>query len=169
MQRMTIDSAAIRFTDAILGYSDRSIEQTLEAFATDVGLRHISYLRFVSHSDTRLLDTIVTYSMQWQQRYFKKRYALIDPVISWGSKAVVPFDWDELVTDDPVILDFFADAKIHDVGRNGISFPVRNRMGAFSLVSFTSDHSKGEWIEYSKSNISKFQLVSTLIDSAASF
>jgi LuxR family transcriptional regulator, quorum-sensing system regulator RaiR len=73
------------------------------------------------------------------------------------------------MVDDPIILNFFADAKNHDVGHNGMSFPVRNRTGAFSLVSFTSDHSSGEWTEYKRSNISKLQLTSSLIDSAASF
>ena len=54
---------------------------------------------------------------------------LIDPVISWGSRAVLPFDWNDLMIDDPLILNFFAEAKNYGVGLNGISFPVRNRKG----------------------------------------
>ena len=72
------------------------------------------------------------------------------------------------MVDDPIIIDFFADARNHDVGRNGISFPVRNRTSGFSLVSFTSDHLKEGWIEYKKNNMPKLQLVASLIDSAAS-
>jgi DNA-binding CsgD family transcriptional regulator len=86
-----------------------------------------------------------------------------------GSKAVLPFDWDELVSDDPVVQSFFMDALNYGVGRNGISIPVRNRRGAaYAVVSFTSNHSKEEWQEFKTSNMVKLQLISVLIDSAAS-
>jgi DNA-binding CsgD family transcriptional regulator len=170
MPSITIDSAAIRLTDTILGYNDQDLEETLKAIASDIGLLHIAYLRFApdKSSDTSLLTAIVTYSIRWQARYFEKQYILIDPVIALGSKAVLPFDWDELASDDPVSRTFFADAMNYDVGRNGISIPVRNRRGAFSLVSFTSNHSKEEWAEYKTRNMTKLQLMSVLIDSAAS-
>ena len=170
MPSITIDSAAIRLTDTILGYNDQDLEETLKAIAADIGVLHIAYLRFSpdKSSDTSLLTAIVTYSIKWQTRYFEKQYVLIDPVISLGSKAVLPFDWDELISDDPVIRAFFVDAMTYDVGRNGISIPVRSRRGAFSLVSFTSNHSKHEWFEYKNRNMTKLQLMSVLIDSAAS-
>lgn len=170
MPSITIDSAAIRLTDTILGYNDQDLEETLKAIAGDIGVRHIAYLRFSpdKSSDTSLLTAIVTYSIKWQTRYFEKQYVLIDPVISLGSKAVLPFDWDELISDDPVIRDFFSDAMTYDVGHNGVSIPVRSRRGAFSLVSFTSNHSRNEWLEYKNRNMTKLQLMSVLIDSAAS-
>jgi DNA-binding CsgD family transcriptional regulator len=170
MASITIDSAAIRLTDTILGYNDQDLEETLKAIAADIGILHIAYLRFSpdKSSDTSLLTAIVTYSIRWQTRYFEKQYVLIDPVISLGSKSVLPFDWEELLSDDPVILAFFADAITYGVGRNGISIPVRNRRGAFSLVSFSSNHSKDEWAEYKSRNMTKLQLMSVLIDSAAS-
>jgi len=93
---------------------------------------------------------------------------LIDPTISHGSKAVLPFDWDELARDDPAVQAFFADAASHDVGVNGLSIPVRNRRGVYSLVSYTSNHSKQEWEDFKKTNMVKLQLISVLIDSAAS-
>jgi LuxR family transcriptional regulator, quorum-sensing system regulator CinR len=115
-----------------------------------------------------LLTGNFTYSLQWQTRYFLKQYVLIDPVITHGSKAVLPFDWDELPRDDPAIQAFFADAASHDVGRNGISVPVRNRRGIYSVVSFSSNHTKPEWEQFKKNNMVKLQLISVLIDSAAS-
>ena len=170
MASITIDSAAIRLTDTILGYNEQDLEETLRAIAADIGVLHIAYLRFApdKSSDTSLLTGVVTYPFRWQVRYFEKQYVLIDPVITHGSKAVLPFDWEELATEDPVVGAFFADAKAHEVGRNGLSIPVRNRRGAFSLVSFNSNHSKEEWIEYKSRNITKLQLMSVLIDSAAS-
>jgi DNA-binding CsgD family transcriptional regulator len=86
----------------------------------------------------------------------------------YGSKAVLPFDWDELAHDDPAVQAFFADALTHEVGLNGVSIPVRNRRGVYSLVSYTSNHTKPEWQEFKKNNMVKLQLISVLIDSAAS-
>jgi len=170
MASITIDSAAIRLTDTILGYNEQDLEETLKAIAADIGVLHIAYMRFApdKSSDTSLLTGIFTYSIRWQTRYFEKQYVLIDPVLSHGSKAVLPFDWEELATDDPVIVSFFADAANYGVGRNGLSIPVRNRRGTFSVVSFTSNHSREDWIEYKARNMTKLQLMSVLIDSAAS-
>src|SRR6202021_459977 len=131
MGNVTIESAAIRLTDTILGYNEQDLEETLRAIALDIGVGHIAYMRFApdKSSDASLLTGTVTYSFQWQTRYFLKQYVLIDPVFSYGSKAVLPFDWDELPPDDPAILAFFVDAASHDVGTNGLSIPVRNRRG----------------------------------------
>jgi len=170
MASITIESAAIRLTDTILGYNEQDLEETLKAIAADIGVTHIAYMRFApdKSSDASLLTGTVTYSIQWQTRYFLKQYVLIDPVITNGSKAVLPFDWDELPRDDPAIQAFFTDALSHEVGRNGISVPVRNRRGVYSLVSFSSNHTKPEWQEFKKNNMVKLQLISVLIDSAAS-
>jgi DNA-binding CsgD family transcriptional regulator len=166
----TIDSAAIKLTDTILGYSEQDLEETLRAIAADVGVCHISYLRLSpdKSADASLLAAIVTYSVPWQHRYFEKQYVLIDPVMAKGSKAVLPFDWEELASDDPVVQAFFLDALNYGVGRNGISIPVRNRRGAYAVVSFTSNHTRQEWEEFKKNNMVKLQLISVLIDSAAS-
>ena len=168
--KFTIKSAAIKLTDTILGYNEQDLEETLKAIAVDIGVSHIAYLRFApdKSSDASLLTGTVTYSFQWQTRYFLKQYILIDPVIASGSKAVVPFDWDEVPRDDPAIQAFFADALSHDVGRNGISVPVRNRLGVYSMVSFSSNHTKPEWEQFKKNNMVKLQLISVLINSAAS-
>jgi DNA-binding CsgD family transcriptional regulator len=98
---------------------------------------------------------------------FEKQYARIDPVVAWGREAVLPFDWNELPRDDPAARAFFDDAADHDVGRNGLSIPVRNRKGVRSLVCFSSNHSDDGWAEYKSRNIMKLQPMAVLIDSAA--
>jgi DNA-binding CsgD family transcriptional regulator len=169
MQRMTIDSAAIRLTDIILGQDEPDLEQALKAIAANIGVLHIAYVPLSSEKseDANLLSAVCTYPAEWQARYFKKQYARIDPVIAWGSGAVLPFDWDELPRDDPAVRAFFDDAADHDVGRNGFSIPLRNRKGVRSLISFTSNHSKDDWAEYKLRNIVKLQPMAVLIDSAA--
>ena len=167
---ITIKSAAIRLTDTILGYNEQDLEQTLRAIAADIGMAHIAYMRFApdKSSDASLLTGARTYSFQWQTRYFLKQYIFIDPVLAHGSKAILPFDWDELPRDDPAIQAFFTDAVNHGVGCNGISVPVRSRRGVYSLVSFTGNHSRPEWEVFKKNNMVKLQLISVLINSAAS-
>ena len=133
---MIKNAAAIRLTDTILGDDGPDLEQTLKAIAANLGVLHIAYapLCFQKSEDANLLSAICTYPVAWQARYFKKQYVRIDPVIARGSEAVLPFDWDELPKDDPAARAFFFDdAADHDLGRNGLSIPIRNRKGVRSL------------------------------------
>jgi hypothetical protein len=122
---ISIDAAAIRLTDTILGYNEEDLAETLKAIASAIGVAHISYVRFApdKSSDTSMLTAAVTYSRDWQLRYFFKEYLKVDPVIAHGRHAVLPFDWETLISDDPGVIDFFADAAHFNVGRNGISDP----------------------------------------------
>ena len=167
--RASIGPAATRLTDKILGNNSDELVDILKAIASELGLSHISYVRFASNRswDVSLLTAIATYSKLWQIRYFLRRYGAIDPVIKRGSAAVLPFDWDSLHSDDPATLNFFTDAIRHNVGRNGLSIPVRNRKNVHSLISFTSDISKEVWSIFKKSNMTYLQQLSALINFAA--
>src|ERR1700689_1335302 len=112
---MTIDAAAIRLTDTIVGDDGPDLEQTLKAIAANIGVLHIAYAPLCSQKseDANLLRTICTYPVEWQARYFRKQYARIDPVIARGSEAVLPFDWNELPK--------------HDLATQAISWTVPSR------------------------------------------
>jgi Autoinducer binding domain len=92
---ISIDTAAIRLTDTILGYNEEDLADTLKAIAAAIGVAHISYIRFTSDksSDTSMLTAALTYSREWQLRYFFKEYIKVDPVVAHGRHAVLPFDW----------------------------------------------------------------------------
>ena len=45
---MTIDAAAIRLTDTILGHDELDLEQALKAIAANVGLLHTAYVPLCS-------------------------------------------------------------------------------------------------------------------------
>jgi DNA-binding CsgD family transcriptional regulator len=169
MPRISIDSATTQLTDSILGYNEQDLADVLGSIASNIGVSHIAYLRFApdKSEDTTLLTGAVTYSRSWQIRYFLKEYVHIDPVILHGRLAVLPFDWSTLPVHDTEVKAFFADAAHHQVGRNGLTIPVRNRFGVFSLVSFTSDCSADEWASYQSTNMPKLRLLSVLIVSAA--
>ncbi len=164
-----IDGCAIRLTDTILGYNEQDLRATLKAVASEIGVSHISYIRFAhdKSADTSIFTASATYSTQWLARYFLKKYVNSDPVIAYGRNAVMPFDWEIFGDGNPSALAFFSDAADHGVGRNGLSIPVRNRRGIFSLISFTSDRSKAEWEQYKNDNMAKLQLFAVLIESAA--
>jgi DNA-binding CsgD family transcriptional regulator len=155
--RVRFESATTRLVDTILGDFDQDLAETLREIASKLGLRHIAYLRLSpdKSADICLLVAVVTYSRLWQHRYFVKKYINIDPVISYGRQTANPFDWAELLVDDPSTKAFFADALNHSVG------------GVFALVSFTSDLSKGDWELYKTNNMKGLRLLSVLIDSAA--
>ncbi len=163
-----IDRAAIRLTDTILGYDEQDLGETLKAIASEIGVRHIACLRFPLDKgcEASLTTAITTYSRGWQTQYFLKDYVHTDPVVAHGRNALLPFDWEKLASDDPTVLAFFADAAKHGVGRNGLSIPVRNRRGAHTLVSYTSDHTKTEWARLQRQNMATLQKLSILIDSA---
>jgi DNA-binding CsgD family transcriptional regulator len=166
---ISIESAAARLTETILGNDNHDLAETLRMIASEIGLCHIAYLRLSPDKspDICLLVAVVTYSRLWQHRYFVKKYMTNDPVISYGREADEPFDWASLPVDDPATKAFFADALNHSVGRNGLSIPLRNRRSVFALVSFTSDLSKDEWEAYKSANMAKLKLLSVLIDSAS--
>src|SRR5579871_1649099 len=117
MESVSIGSAAIKLTDKILGYSSAELADILKAIASEIGLLHISHLRFASEktSGSSLQSAIVTYSREWQARYFLKQYLAIDPVVKRGQNALLPFDWDSLIDDDPTSAEFFSDALRHNV------------------------------------------------------
>ena len=169
LEAIHIDGSAIRLTDAVLGYNEADLSEILKAIAYEIGVAHISYIRFASDksADTSILTAAVTYAREWQLRYFLKQYVNNDPVIAFGREAALPFDWRILGQDNPAALAFLADAASHGVGRNGLSIPVRNRRGIYSVVSFTSDHTELEWEKYKSANMAKLQLLAVLIDSAA--
>jgi DNA-binding CsgD family transcriptional regulator len=169
MKDVKIDDAAMRVTDVIRGLRVNPLEEILEIVASDFDLKYIAYIRFASHSDRRIVSTIVTYPSEWQSCYFEKAYVNIDPVVAYGCESITPFDWDELKSRASKVAAFFEDAAAHDIGRNGVSFPIRNRAGGFSLVSFTSDHTKDEWALYKEKNMATLHSIAWLIDSAASF
>src|ERR1700688_3386847 len=88
----TIDSAAIKLTDTILGYSEQDLEETLKTIAADIGVCHIAYLRLSpdKSADASLLAAIVTYSVRWQHRYFEKKSVLIARSRQKERKAFLP-------------------------------------------------------------------------------
>jgi DNA-binding CsgD family transcriptional regulator len=107
--------------------------------------------------------------MDWQLRYFARRYHEVDPVIRLGLTATLPFDWRSFRAALPKkSSSFMADAAQHGIGVNGVTIPVRNLPNGVGLVSFTSDLAGQDWDEYMQRFIGKLQVLACLIDAASS-
>jgi LuxR family transcriptional regulator, quorum-sensing system regulator CinR len=163
------ESASWGLTEYISAGGFQTLEELFECVAFGMQFKHISYLRFPHYADRRVIDMIVTYPLEWQSRYSKNSYYLIDPVVTIGCERIIPFDWAELRTKDAKFSSFFDDAFCHGVGRNGVSIPVRNREGGLSIISFTSDDERDVWLTFLKGNMAALQTISAIIDSAVSF
>jgi DNA-binding CsgD family transcriptional regulator len=166
----SIGSAVTKLTDKILGYTSDELANILKEIASEIGVSHIAHLSLASDrsEDVSVLTAVNTYSKEWGARYFLKKYSEIDPVFRFGVHALAPFDWSTLDRVDPAVQNFFADAIVHGVGRNGLTIPVRKRKNALSLVAFSSDLSEREWEVFKTQNMTNLQQLSALIDSAAS-
>ena len=76
MSLQRVGSGAARLTEKILGHNSDDLVDILKELASELGLSHISFVRFASNRswDVSLLTSIVTYSKLWQARYFLRRY-----------------------------------------------------------------------------------------------
>lgn len=167
MSDCSSDPPVVRFAEIIRSAKD--LETAFRSIAKDIGVSNLSCVRFSSNrkSGANVLTVKSTYPFRWQARYFLKQYASIDPVLVHGKTAVEPFDWQDLMTDDPAVGQFFEDAAKHGVGQNGYSVPVRPDPDAdFSVVSFNSDHPNHEWLRYKAANDATMGQIAALIHAA---
>jgi DNA-binding CsgD family transcriptional regulator len=155
--------------ELVLGRSSENLTETLKDIIPTLGLKNVAYLRFASNKsdDVTVLSALVTYSKDWQLRYFTRRYHEIDPVFRIGLTATAPFDWRDVRKTSPTVSAFFADAAQHGVGLNGVTIPVRSRPKEFALVSIASDLSDGQWETYKLKYMAKLEVMAGLIDGAA--
>jgi len=164
-----ITNGSIQLTEKILGVNDVDLVHVLKQIALANDLKHIAHLRFVpkKSNELSLLTSTVTYPIEWQHRYFERQYVLVDPVVSHGLRATLPFDWSDFATDDLQVHEFLKDASRFGLGSNGLSIPIRARDGSVSIVSFTSDHSHVDWELFKRENMRELQILSVLLDAAA--
>lgn len=87
----------------------------------------------------------VTYSREWVNHYKKEKYEHIDPVLSMGFSSLLPIDWRQLPISSNRHRKFFGEAAEHGLGHQGLTIPVRGRLGERALFTVTSDVLDAEW------------------------
>jgi DNA-binding CsgD family transcriptional regulator len=88
---------------------------------------------------------VLTYEPEWVERYKNNDYLKIDPVVVSGTKGFLPLDWALLDHESAVARNFFAEADRFDVGRQGMTWPVRGAGGERALFTITTNMSAAEW------------------------
>lgn len=131
-----------------LASADRidSASLIIDEFMQAWGLHNVAYagLNMPSPGAPRPLLS-VSYSPDWQKHYAQSGYVDLDPIVRSGLGGILPIDWAEIDRSDPIIRKFFGEAQELDVGANGLSIPIRGRMGEFALFTITSKASPSEW------------------------
>lgn len=95
----------------------------------------------------------LTYSPRWVKRYLTRNYMRVDPIIREGFLRVAPFRWSEVEPQGADELAFFADAAAHDVGKTGLSIPVRDKQGRKALFTVSTDLEGAEFEMFERSNL----------------
>jgi DNA-binding CsgD family transcriptional regulator len=98
-----------------------------------------------------------TYSPEWIERYLEKNYFRIDPVVHAGRKNFLPVDWSEVDRESREAQDFFAQADRFEVGRHGVTLPIRAAAGERALLTITSNRNVRQWQRLRTGYIREFQ------------
>lgn len=88
---------------------------------------------------------LLSYHEEWLYRYVSNNYFEIDPVHTLAMNSFLPIDWSKLDRSNPEVEAFFKDAERHEVGRQGVTIPVRGPQGEKALFTVTSNLSDDEW------------------------
>lgn len=102
---------------------------------------------------------LLTYDSGWITRYKDNDYFKIDPVVVCGTKSFLPLDWSRLDRESAVARGFFAEADRFDVGRQGITLPVRGAGGERALFTITANMSAREWDKRRVGYMKEFQMI----------
>ncbi|MFT2095112.1 helix-turn-helix transcriptional regulator [Acidiphilium multivorum] len=102
---------------------------------------------------------VLTYDPDWIARYKSNDYFKIDPVVACGTKSFLPLDWSHLDRESAVARDFFAEANRFDVGRQGMTLPVRGAGGERALLTITANMPPAEWEGRRIAYMKEFQMI----------
>ena len=102
---------------------------------------------------------VLTYDPSWIERYKSNDYFKIDPVVVCGTKSFLPLDWSRLDRENAVARGFFAEADRFDVGRQGMTLPVRGAEGERALFTITANMSAAEWEGRQITYMKEFQMI----------
>jgi len=110
---------------------------------------------------------LLTCTPEWTRRYIEQGYFRIDPVVVFGRRGFLPFDWSQVDHASPEACEFFKDAARFGVGRQGITIPVRGPGGERALFSMTSNASDEKWVEQRIGFMHRFQAMAQFVHDRA--
>ncbi|WP_238364883.1 helix-turn-helix transcriptional regulator [Mesobacterium pallidum] len=108
-----------------------------------------------------------TYSRDWLDRYIKKGYLRVDPVIVGCYQRFHPVDWKRLDWSGRAARAFQKEAIEHGVGNQGYSVPVRGPNGQFALFSVSQNCDDDAWAAFTEANRRDLILIAHFFNRAA--
>jgi LuxR family transcriptional regulator, activator of conjugal transfer of Ti plasmids len=126
-----------RLTDQVaLAHDEAAIRATLEKLTREQGFRAYAYLKL--HGDTH--TAISNYDLEWQQRYFDKSYALIDPIVRNARSQFEAFTWENEISykSGKERRKFYGEAAEFGI-RSGITIPVRTAFRQVAMLTLASE------------------------------
>ncbi|AYD05299.1 autoinducer binding domain-containing protein [Neorhizobium sp. NCHU2750] len=118
------------------------IENVLQTFSKSWGYEHFAYLQ----TEGSEVKTINSYALGWQERYLKKEYAKLDPVVEEAKRRREMFSWsaDDWVDRRGTDLRKFRDEAIGCGIRSGVTMAIEGSYCSTIMLTFASGKKKEE-------------------------
>lgn len=118
------------------------ITQLCQLHSKDLGFDNFIYaLRVPTYFSDSKLVVIDGYPTNWVNHYFEHSYQLVDPVLAYCSKHIVPIQWQNLKQ----LTDGAAQRMMNEAGdfglKSGITMPVHSPRGEMGVLSLTVNQS----------------------------
>ncbi|MBB3458829.1 LuxR family transcriptional activator of conjugal transfer of Ti plasmids [Rhizobium sp. BK313] len=119
-----------------LASDEVAIKSTLQRLALEKGFTAFAYLSLQAETQT----AISSYPPEWQERYFLKSYATIDPVISSARSQMEAFAWSHAYSNRTnKERRAFCDEAAEFGIRCGITVPIKTGFGRIAMLTFASN------------------------------
>ena len=123
----------------------RDLFALTEHAAGELGFDRIAYgalagRELYGQSDTPPPAVLLNYPWDWQERYFKRGYQNVDPVVLYSASIAVPYAWDDVPKflsidgQQRLLFNEAAEAGLN----NGLTVPLLGPAGSLAVVSFAS-------------------------------
>jgi LuxR family transcriptional activator of conjugal transfer of Ti plasmids len=119
-----------------LTHDEAAAKATLEKLSRQAGFGVYAYLNLQAETQT----AISNYDVEWQQRYFDKSYARIDPIVRKARDQLEAFAWsnETSIRMSRERRDFCEEAGHFGI-RSGITIPIRTGFGRIAMLTLASD------------------------------
>jgi len=130
-----------------------NLSQILQKIAIETGFENYN-LKLIRHGSNRTFQArwLSSQPTNWLKRYVEKSYQHIDPV---HTKSISSTEWFRFSGDekcDPIVRDYWQDARDHGTGTNGLCLINKTRGDAIVAVSYITSKTKTQLDELKNRN-----------------
>lgn len=136
-----------KLTDAsAIASSELALKAALHNLTKEVGFDYYAYLNLRPNETY----AVSNYPPGWQELYFSRLYANVDPVVTTAKRKMRAFSWteDQSPTLDKDVRRFYSDARDFGI-RSGVSIPIKIGFGNVAMLTLASNRLD----RYSEDNI----------------